>query len=82
MLLASQFSLGLAGLRESHLIESNNNGSTKTEIVLKSSCCSFHLQFQIVKKYFSSDRFPRLWYVTNCEALYLALVCLPPQLGN
>ena len=82
MLLASQFSLGLAGLRESHLIESNNNGPTKTEIVLKSSCCSFHLQFQIVKKYFSSDWFPRLWYATNCEAFYLALVCLPPQLGN
>ena len=82
MLLASQFSLGMACLRESHLIESNNNGPTKTEIVLKSSCCSFHLQFQIVKKYFSSDRFFRLWYATNCEALYLALVCLPPQLGN
>ena len=82
MLLASQFCLGLACLRESHLIESNNNGSTKTEIVLKSRCCSFHLQFQIVKKYFSSDWFPRLWYATNCEALYLALVCLPPQLGN
>ena len=82
MLLASQFSLGLAGLRESQLIESNNNGPTETEIVLKSSCCSVHLQFQIVKKYFSSDRFPRLWYVANCVALYLALVCLAPQLGD
>ena len=82
MLLASQFSLGLAGLRESQLIESNNNGATKTEIVLKSRCCSVHLRFQVVKKYFSSDRFPRLWYATNCVALYLALVCLAPQLGN
>ena len=82
MLLASQFSLGLAGLRESQLIESNNNGPTKTEIVLKSRCCSVHLQFQIVKKYFSSDKFPRLWYAKNCVTLNLALVCLPSQLGD